>query len=150
MSNESKILRRLASDYFELLKNGSNAEKIALHTAVNDLHAIRPVVLIDELPWSEMNLNDELTLYCSDPELRSAEWFLRSNIYKYKHLPADMILQPFLPIRKVYQSTGIGIEVTEKILHTDQVNNIVSHQYQDILATEEDLEKLRLDRKSVV
>ena len=144
MSNESKILRRLASDYFELLKNGGNAEKVALHTAVNDLHAIRPVVLIDELPWSEMNLNDELTLCCSDPELRSAEWFLRSNIYKYRHLPADMILQPFLPIRKVYQSTGIGIEVTEKILHTDQVNNIVSHQYQDILATEEDLEKLCL------
>ena len=104
---------------------------------------IRPVVLIDELPWSEMNIDNELTLQCTDPYLREIEWFLRSNIYKNKYMPADMIVSPYIPIRKVIHSTGIGISVEEEILPTDKDNSIVSHKYRDILQTEEDLEKLQ-------
>lgn len=142
MLDDIKTLRNLASTYFYLVQNAENSEKIKLHTAVNDLKQIRPVVLIDELPWNEMNLNDELTMVCTDPVLRAVEWFLRSNIYKYRHMPADMILQPFVPVNKVILSTGNGLAVEERTLSTDQKNHIVSHEYRDILSTDEDLEKL--------
>lgn len=137
-----KILRKLAHDYFKIANSGRNAENLKLHTAVNDLKQIRPVVLIDELPWSEMNINNGLTLQCTDKYLREIEWFFRSNIYKDKYMPADMLLPSFIPINKIIKSTGVGIAVEEEVLSTDKENRIVSHKYEDILKTEEDLEKL--------
>jgi hypothetical protein len=137
-----KILRKLAREYFEIAHSDRNYENIKLHRAVNDLKQIRPVVLIDELPWSEMNINDELTLQCTDKYLRTIEWFLRSNIYKNKYLPADMIVPPFIPVAKVIRTTGIGISIEEEVLATDEKNNIKSHMYKDVLKTEEDLERL--------
>lgn len=141
-TNEKTILRKLAGEYFLLLQQDRFRENRKLHKAVNDLKMIRPVVLIDELPWSEMNIDDELTMQCTTPVLRSVEWFLRSTIYKAKHLPSDMILSPYVPIHKVTHSTGIGISVDEKTLATDKSSGIVSHEYHDQLATEADLAKI--------
>lgn len=137
-----KILRKLAWDYLKIATSEKNAENIRLHTAVNDLKQIRPVVLIDELPWSEMNIEGELTLQCKDTYLREVEWFFRSNIYKSRHMPADMIVPTFVPVRKVTHSTGIGVTVDEETLPTDSNNHIVSHKYADVLQNTEDLEKL--------
>lgn len=142
MNQDVKVLRRLAYSYSEIAFHPRNGENIRLHKAVNDLKPIRPVVLIDELPWNEMNIDNELTLQCSDPYLRSIEWFFRTNIYKNKYMPADMIVPPFVPVEKVIRSTGIGISVDEEILPTDRENHIVSHKYHDILGTEEALGKL--------
>jgi len=144
MTAETNILRKLAFEYCLIANDSRNHENIKLHTAVNDLKQIRPVVLIDELPWNEMNIDDELTLRCTEPYLREIEWFLRTNIYKHKHMPADMVVTPFIPVGKVIQSTGIGISIDEERLATDTGNNIVSHKYKDILQTEEDLEKIKL------
>ena len=143
MQDDAKVLRRLAWDYFKIANSERNMENIRLHTAVNDLDPIRPIVLIDELPWNEMNLDHELTLLCTDPFLREVEWFLRSNIYKSRHIPMDLVVPAFVPVHKVVRSTGIGISVEEEVLATDKENNIVSHVYRDILSSEEDLEKLQ-------
>lgn len=133
VKDDIKILRELARKYFDIANSDKNRENIKLHKAVNDLNEIRPVVLIDELPWHEMNIDNELTLQCSDPYLRNIESFLRKNIYKNKYMPADMILPPYIPIPKVIHSTGIGISVEEEVLETDKNNNIKSHKYKDIL-----------------
>ncbi|NLC69521.1 MAG: hypothetical protein GX754_12240 [Clostridiaceae bacterium] len=142
MIRDAKILRKLAYEYVQIANSDRNAENIKLHRAVNDLGQIRPVVLIDELPWSEMNINDELTLQCSDPYLRTVEWFLRTNIFKSKYFPADMVVPGYIPVSKVINSTGIGIMVKEETLSTDKDNTIVSHKFYDVLQTEKDLEKL--------
>jgi len=142
MNSDVKILRQLARRYADLAFSDKNAENIQLHKAVNDLKQIRPVVLIDEIPWHEMNINDELTLQCEDPYLKRIEWFFRTNLYKNKYMPADMVVPPFVPVHKVIESTGIGITVEEETLATDEKNRIVSHKYKDVLATEEDLAKL--------
>lgn len=142
MYPDAVLLRKLAYAYFEIANLPRNWENIRLHQAVNDLRQIRPVVLIDELPWNEMNIDDALTLQCSDPFLRSIEWFFRTSLYKNKYMPADMIVPPFVPVPKVIRDSGIGIKVDEVTLAMDQTNHIVAHQYKDKLATEEDLEKL--------
>ncbi|HHW48737.1 MAG TPA: hypothetical protein GXX14_09000 [Clostridiaceae bacterium] len=142
MLNDSVVLRKLASEYYEIANSEKNKENIKLHKAVNDLKQIRPVVLIDELPWHEMNIDNELTLQCSDEYLRTIEWYLRTNIFKYKYFPADMIVPPYIPVKKVIHSTGIGISVEEEIIAIDKDNPIVSHKYNDVLQTESDLEKL--------
>lgn len=144
MPADNQILRQLAHEYYLLSKEERNTERRKLHTAVNDLKMIRPVVQIDELPWNEMNINDELTMQCENPFLHGTEWFLRSNIYKYKHMPADMFLRPYIPVSKVVHSTGNGVNVQEKILKTDAKNSIVSHEYTDQFQSESDLEKLKI------
>ena len=99
---DMKVLRKLAYEYSKIVNSDRNSSNIRLHKAVNDLKQIRPVVLIDELPWSEMNINNELTLQCKDTYLREIEWFLRSNIYKKKYMPADMIVRPSFRSEKSY------------------------------------------------
>ena len=140
--DERSILRKLAGEYFLISQQDRFKENRKLHRAVNDLKQIRPVVLIDELPWNEMNIGDELTVRCTDPVLRDVEWFFRSSIYKAKHLPADMILCPYVPISKVIHFSGIGIFVDENTIATNDGNHIISHEYHDQLATEEDLERI--------
>ena len=142
MIEDVKILRKLAYDYCKIAFSDKNAENLILHKAVNDLKQIRPVVLIDELPWNEMNKNNELTLLCADEYLREIEWFLRCSIYKNNYMPADMFIQPFIPVNKVIHYGDIGISVEEAILSTNNENSIVSHKYKDILETEEDLDKI--------
>ena len=76
------ILRGLASRYAEFARSDENREKIRLHRAVNDLEMIRPIVLIDELPWEEMEIEDELALQCEDEDYRRVEQELRRSLYK--------------------------------------------------------------------
>ncbi len=142
MNQDVKILRKLAYEYLVASQDPRNSQNRILHTAVNDKKMIRPVVLINEIPFPELNFDGSLTLRCSDPILRSAEDFLRKKLFQWKYFPADMILPPYLPVEKAMKSTGIGISVEEETLATDQENWIVSHEYHDQLSTEEDLEKL--------
>lgn len=144
MTEEEKVLRVLARNYVEAAQNPRNAENRQLHTAVNDLKMIRPVVLIDEIPFHELNFDGSLTLHCQDPVLREAENFLRKKLFQWKYFPADMILPPYYPVYKIMNSTGNGIAVEENTLATEAANHIVSHEYHDQLETEEDLEKFHM------
>lgn len=143
MENEIKALRRLAWAYMEAARADRNQERRKLHIASNDLHMIRPVVLIDELPWNEMNIGDELTLVCGDPVLRSAEQYMRRVLYKFKHLPADMIVKPYIPVHKCIAHSDIGVKVQEETIATDAENHIISHKYEDQLAEDDSVSKFR-------
>ena len=140
---DRQILRTLAAEYVHISQQERVIDNRKLHRAVNNLKQIRPVVLIEELPWNEMNINDELTLQCMDPVLRDAEWHFRTTIYRAKHFPADMIVSPYVSVHKVIHSTGIGLSVSEHTLATNENNNICAHEYQDQLSTEADLEKIQ-------
>ena len=115
---------------------------LVLHRAVNDNRMIRPVVLIDELPWNEMNVDGSLTPVCEDAALRDAEVFFRRALYRHRHFPADMIVQPHVTVRKIIRSSGIGLKQDEHVLATDAENHIVSHGYSDLLSEESSLENL--------
>ena len=142
MLNDVKVLRELAGKYAIAANDDVNYERKLLHKAVNDLHMIRPVVLIDELPWNELNGEGELTLHCEDPYLRTIEREMRQTLYKWNHFQADMIIQPFFGIEKVFHSTGIGVEVVQNTLHADETNHIVAHEFIDQMEDESFLERL--------
>lgn len=144
MHQDEIILRKLAREYTIAAADERNWENRQLHTAVNDLKMIRPVVLISEIPFHELNFDGSLTLQCQDPVLRSAEEFLRKQLFQWKYFPADMILAPYFPVQKIMHSTGNGWTVSEEILATDSKNHIVSHEYHDLLADESALEQFHL------
>ncbi len=144
MLRDVQILRTLARAYAQAANDPRNAENRRLHTAVNDLKMIRPVVLIDEIPFHELNFDGSLTLQCADPVLRKAEEWLRKKLFQWKYFPADMILPPYYPVEKIVHSTGHGFSVEENVLVKDGRNNIISHEYHDQLEDESSVEKFHL------
>ena len=158
-SEEKKLLRELAKRYLDLARMPVNEERKERMKRTNDLTpGLRPAVWIDEIPWHEMDIDGQLSLVCEDPFARRMEWFFKSQLYRWKYIQADMVLLPYYAVHKKYSSTGNGLDTDERIIKTDSRNHIVSHAYHDMLATEEQLAKMKMpmltacpenDRKNV-
>lgn len=142
MNRDIYILQELGKQYAQSLADPVNEQRKKLHTAVNDLSPIRPIVLINEVPWNELNQEDELKLSCTDPYLRFVERTLLQILYQWNHFPGDMILPDYFPVPRIIHSSGIGIDVEEHTIATELENQIVSHEYFDHLETEEQLARL--------
>ena len=142
MTHDEKILRDLAVQYREAAFTEENRKKKELHKAVVDKHMIRPVVLIDELPWHELNNEGELNILCEDPYLREIEIYMRQMLYRHRHIPADMVLPEVIKVEKVIHSSGMGISIKEQTLATDSSNRVVSHRFIDQMEEEECLEQI--------
>lgn len=142
IKKDIEILRELTAVYAECAADPFNLEALRLHRAVNDLKQIRPIVLIDEIPWSEMNYDGSLTLHCEDPVFRKYEEGMRKNLFRWNHFRGDMVLPPYMDVRKKIHSTGIGVQEHSEIRVIDIDNSIVSRKYETQFETEEDLEKL--------
>ena len=140
---DRKIVRKLAAQYYNIAMSGENLEKARLYRAVNDRKMIRPVVLVDEIPWFELNIDGCLDCVCEDPGLRGLEWHFRYWLARRKYFGGDLYFNPVYLITKIVHFSGIGVETEEKIIKTDEKNYIVAHQYFDKLQTDEDLEKLQ-------
>lgn len=142
MNGEIRSLRALAYQYRQAAEHPRNAQNAALYRAVNGLKQIRPVVLLDEIPFHELNYDGSLDLHCTDEVLRDTENRMRRALFQWRHFPADMIIPYYVPVYKVICTTGIGVTVQEQTLATDTRNNIISHEYVDQFARDDDLEKL--------
>mgnify|MGYP000750883509 FL=1 len=70
MVNDVKILRTLAAQYAQIAFSDHQKDMYELHASVNDLHPERPIVLMNELTWSELNYDGSLTLLCQDEDFR--------------------------------------------------------------------------------
>ncbi|HNX15738.1 MAG TPA: hypothetical protein PKH29_12900, partial [Oscillospiraceae bacterium] len=146
MPTDREILRTLANEYAEAAGHPRNAENAKLHRAVNGLRMIRPIVLINEEPWCELNTDGELTLYCTDPDFRRAELHMRRMLYKWRHYPCDMIVPPYIPVEKIVGGERGWLPVVEETIETEDGNNIKSHEYVDQLANPEDIDKLKIPK----
>lgn len=142
MKQDAVILRELANQYMQIACGEDQEQVWQLHASVNDLCPSRPIVLISELPWHELNVDGSLTLRCEDLELRQIEDYLRKIIFQHRYFPGDMMVKPYCPVGKAIHTTGIGVEVKEETLATDKDNAVVSHRYEDQFHSMEDVEKL--------
>lgn len=142
ISHDREILRPLAEKYAQYARSDRNANAIRDWKLLNSLHPSRPMVMVDQLPWHELDIGGCLTLHCQDPFLRGMEQHLRRTLYKWERIDTDQTLPCYLPVSKVIHSTGIGIEIEEETASLDSRNDVVSHQYEDQIATEEQLAAL--------
>ncbi|HHZ14023.1 MAG: hypothetical protein ACOX1R_01870 [Caldicoprobacterales bacterium] len=143
-SYEIHILRELAKEYAEVAALDIHQESIKRMRGNNDLKPGRPPVLIDEVPWHEMDIDGQLINRCQNDFARNMETFFRKRLFQWKYFPGDMVVENFFPISKSIHSTEYMPEVKENVAITDAANNIISHQYIDQLKTEADLEKLTI------
>ena len=140
------LIRHLAAEVAAIAALPVQEEKRTLWRKLNARRPARPMVMIDQVCWNEMNLNDELTLRCTDAECRDYEGRLRRTLFQWRHFPVDMVVEPFLRIPKAIRSTGFGLRVQEDVAVSDPTNSVVGHKYQNQFETEADLEKIQTPR----
>ena len=70
---DREVLRALASEKAAIATRPEHKEKALLWRDLNDLKSGRPMVWFDEVPWHEMNVDDELIIRTEHPFAQEQE-----------------------------------------------------------------------------
>jgi hypothetical protein len=140
------VLRRLVEEQARIAALPVQREKAELWRSLNDLQPVRPMVWINEIPWHEMNCDDELTLQATGAFARATEQDLRRLLYQWRHMPGDMIVEDFVSCPLVVHSSGFGLTEDVAVVRTDAASDIVSRQFRPQIVNASDIEKIRLPR----
>ncbi len=140
LEKDIQIVRELAKRYREIAESELHVRMRRRFRDTNDLKIVRPPLIMDEIPWHEMNMDGELDCLAEDGRLRSMEYGLRVALFREKHFKCDNYAVPWWPVHKSFSNTGTGFAIDEDRVAVDKQNNIVSHRYHDVLADERSLE----------
>jgi hypothetical protein len=132
------ILRELAAKVAEIAALPVQEEKRKLWRKLNGLKPERPMVTIDQVCWSEMNIDGKLTLHCEDKECRNYELGLRRTLLQWEYFPVDMVVEPFIKVYKAVHNTAFGMTVEEHTLATFESNEVLSHKFENQFNTIDD------------
>ena len=91
-NNDKAIVRELARKYMSLVCTEKQGKMFARFKDTNELKATRPPVLLDEIPWYQMNMDNELTCVCEDKQARDVEYHFRKAIFYMKNTFKILIL----------------------------------------------------------
>ncbi len=141
---DKEIIRRLAAQVAAIAVLPVQDQKRAMWRKLNGRKAVRPMVMIDQVCWNEMNVADELTLRCQDVECRSYEDSLRKTIYQWHHFPVDRVVEAFVRVPKAVSNSRFGMTVKEEIAVSDPTNDVVGHHFTNQFETDADLDKIRM------
>lgn len=145
--NEIAVLRGLAQQYAEIAVLPAQSQKRELWLKLNSLSMERPMLLIDQIPWNEMDVDGSLVCQVSEPYWRGVEWSMRTTIYKWQHMPADMVINPYLCLPRPIENSGWGIrtKTTSHIILEEGAtasSSVFENQIQDM----DDLEKITMPK----
>ncbi|MCD4670674.1 MAG: hypothetical protein K8S14_09540 [Actinomycetia bacterium] len=144
---DKKILRELAMEKTEIASSEINQEKIKMWKALNELKEMRPMVLLNDVCWHEMNVDDKLTLKTSTEFTRRLETILRKTNYWWHYMRTDMVVESTIPCYFEVENTGFGIsEIAENITKTDPDSDIAFRAFTSQIKNEEDIEKIKTPR----
>ena len=144
-SNDREIIRSLAKQIAEIAALPIHLKRKQEWIDHNSLNPQRPMFMVDQICWNEVNFEDELTLKCQDEFNRKIENSLRRKLYKWKHIRDDNIVEAVIEIPKVIIGGNYNLKINEITVSTDAQNDVRSHQYVDQLKTDEDVEKLDIE-----
>ena len=142
--HDRNILRRLAGRKAEIAALPIQQERRQMWTRLNRLEKVRPMVWIFEVPWHEMNVDDELTLKCTSAFGRDIESGLRKELYQWDHMQGDMVIAPVIPVGPVLQDTGFGLAEEVDIIRMDAASDVVSRNFHVQIRDERDIQKIRM------
>lgn len=136
------ILRRLATEYAAIAALPQQRENKELWKASNDLHPVRPVVYMYQVCWIEMDYENELTCLCEDEFARKIEWNLRENIYRWKHMPCDMVVENVLYCPMAVSVSPILPVKGDRLQEFE--GGVTSTHYEPQITCEEDIKKIQI------
>ncbi|MBI3946149.1 MAG: hypothetical protein HY321_09545 [Armatimonadetes bacterium] len=142
-ANDRSILRRLAGRVAEIAALPVHAQTAAEWRRLNALKPGRPLVWINEIPWHEMDVDGELALQSEDPFCRQVERALRTTLYEWDHLRADMVVEPVYYSPLAIGDTGFGIHEVAHTIPQHARGGILSREFHGQIRDERDLERIR-------
>lgn len=143
INKDYSVLRELAKEVAEVASLPIHKRKIDMWKRLNSLKKVRPLIWINEIPWHEMDINNELKNQCEDDFCRQYEVYLRRILYQWKHMRADMIIEPKIFYPLAITDTGFGITQDVDIVKTDETSNIISRSFHPQINSEKDIEKIK-------
>ena len=145
-NNDKEVLQDLGGQVAKIAAMSINEERRELHRRINNLEKAKPTVLIYQIPWNEMDFNDELKLRTMDPLCQSIETELRRTLYLWRHMQGDMVVEPMITQPLCINDTGFGITEKVDIVKTDDGNDVVSRHFHIQIRDEEDVEKIKIPK----
>ena len=140
---DKQILRELGGRLAEIGSLPIQEKRKALWTRLNRLEAVKPMVWLNDVCWNEMDVDHELSLRTSSPFCQRLESELRQTIYQWEHMPGDMVVNPVVYSPLAVHNPGIGLDIEEDTLTTDESNTVVSHRYHNMFEDEGHIEKIQ-------
>lgn len=148
--NDLEIIRELAKQYAEEALSQRGKDILKRYRDHNSKQIVRPPVLVFEVPWGEFSsAEEELRCQCEDKKYHGIEFGMRMALYQLKYFGGDYILHPYYRVGIPLHSTGTGLNVKEKTISVNTGTYIISHEYEDVLADEEALEKIQMPQFSI-
>ncbi|MFI4911706.1 MAG: hypothetical protein ACIAQZ_08580 [Sedimentisphaeraceae bacterium JB056] len=138
------VLRSLGEKKAEIAALDIQKKKAQLWTNLNDKKGTRPLLWMDEVPWHEVNYNDELTNQCQNDWARNLETKLLREIYQWKHMPCDMVIANYISCPMVIEDPQFGIIENVETVGTDPESNVVSRHFNVQITNPEDIEKITM------
>jgi hypothetical protein len=140
-TRDREIVRDLARQVAEIAALPVQEENHQGWQQINQLQPTRPRVAIFQVPWHEMNVNDELTCRIEDPTLRAWESRFRMTLYQWRHFRDDQIISPVLNAGYAISDTGFGVSEQSDV-NTD--SGLASRHFHEQFNSLADVEKIRL------
>ena len=145
-AKDKEILRTLAKEVAEIASLPQQQETIRKWKLLNDMKQVRPMVYIFEIPWWEINrVDEEMFLKTEDERVRKMEEKLRMTLYLWKHVPMDMVVEPYYTVPKciVHNLFDFGLEVERDLIPFDGGTGVPSSHYIPQIKDEADIEKIK-------
>ena len=143
--NDIDLLRRLGSEVANIAALPVQSDTANLWRLLNDLENCRPLIAVYQIPWHEMNIDNELTLKADNEWAREAETVLRRTLYQWSHIRWDMVVEPVFYVPLAIRSTGYGIRTRmEEIFPDARKGGVSSKHYDPQILTEKDIEKIKI------
>jgi len=117
-----------------------------LHRKINNLEKVKPTIHIYQIPWHEMDVNDELKLRTKDPFCQGIERDLRRTLYLWRHMQGDIVVEPVIVQPLCIHDTGFGITEEVDIARPDENSDVVSRCFHVQIKNEEDIEKIKMPK----
>jgi len=141
LHKDRDILRALAGEVATIAALPIQEEKRRLWRALNGLRPERPMVIVDQVPWHEL---DVPALECEDAECRVYEQHFRRTLYRWKHFAGDWTVEPYVEVFKGLHNTGFGVAMNVELASTDPKSDVYGQHYVNQFQTDADLDKIKM------
>jgi hypothetical protein len=142
--NDRDILCRLAEQKAMIAALPVQQERRREWSRMNRNVPGKPMLWVNEICWHEMDVDGELTLQTRAPFARKIEAMLRQELYMWRHLQGDMVVEPVMTCPLVINDSAFGISEDVDTAKTDPASGIVSRHFHVQISKEADIEKIRM------
>ncbi len=139
--HDKEILQELAKQYMQIANMSVQAEKMKMWKRFNAHEGTRPMVIIDQHPWNELNADPFLPLRCKEEFMRYFESTLRTIIYRWNNFPVDMVIEPFITVPRAIYGWDFNLHPQKEVLGAE--HGTLSQHFTPVLEEEEDVEKIK-------